>query len=189
MNRLLVIAAKLYNDPTGGGGTVVKNLIDTFIDDFKIDLVLYRTPVKDIFKHKNLRTYFHPILFRDDDKFERRILNYEKNLEVLIKEHDLREYHRIIVVHISKMFGFERLESKYLKKTVLFPMYLTPSYMRSDECVLLEYTTLEHRALCSAALIITPSDSEKSDIVNYYSINESKVKVIDRGVNEIFFSQ
>lgn len=189
MDKLLIVAAKLYNDPTGGGGTVVKNLIDTFIDNFKIDLVLYRTPTHDFYKHKNLKTYFHPILYRHDDKFERRILNYKYNFDYLINQYDLSAYKKIIIIHTSKMFGLENLDMDILSKTVLFPMYLSPSYKRSNECVPLKYTELEQKVLNAAFKIVTPSESEKNDLINFYNIDSKKVEVINRGVNEVFFSQ
>ncbi|MBU1144228.1 MAG: glycosyltransferase family 4 protein [Firmicutes bacterium] len=188
MDKILIIAAKLYNDPTGGGGTVVKNLIDMFIESFEIDLVLYRTPTENIYQHKQLKTYFHPVSYRHDNKFERRILNYRINLELLTNKYDFNVYRKIIIVHISKMFGFETLEEKYLSKMILFPMYLTPSYKRSNEIVPLEYIDLEQKALNAVSKIITPSESEKNDLVSFYHINAEKIEVIHRGVNEVFFS-
>jgi glycosyltransferase involved in cell wall biosynthesis len=189
MDKLLIVAAKLYNDPTGGGGTVVKNLIDLFIDDFEIDLVLYRTPTNDFYKHNNLKTNFHPIYYRDYNKFTRRILNYEYNFKYLNGQYNLDLYRKIIIIHTSKMFGLEKLAQKHLKKIVLFPMYLSPAYRRSNETVPPDYTELEQKALNSANYIITPSESEKNDIVNYYNIEEGKLEVVNRGVNEVFFNQ
>jgi glycosyltransferase involved in cell wall biosynthesis len=189
MDKLLIIAAKFYNDPTGGGGTVVKNLIDIFIEDFEIDLVLYRTPINDYYTHENLKTHFHPVFYKRKNKFVRRIINYQYNLDYLIDEYNMDAYIKIIVIHVSKMFGFEKLDDKHLRKTVLFPMFLSPSYRRSNENVPSKYVSLEQKALNSAGKIITPSISEKSDMINFYNIDENKLEVVRRGVNELFFQQ
>lgn len=186
MDKLLIVAAKLYNDPTGGGGTVIKHLIDTFIDEYKIDLVEYRTPIEPIFTHKNLTTYFSPILHRSTNKFKRRIINASYCLNYLISHFDLKSYKKIIIVHASKMFGFESLEQEILDRTILFPMYLTPSYLRSNEEVPQEYSLLEKTSLNAASHIITPSQSEKDDLINYYGVDESKITLIERGIDDVF---
>ena len=189
MDKILIVAAKIYNDPTGGGGTVVKNLIDTFVEDYKIDLLLYRTPINDVFKHPNLNTQFYPILHRSQNKFERRLLNYVNNFKYLISNYDLKSYEKIIIVHISKMFGFEILDDEILNKTILFPMYLSPSYKRSNESVPDDYVTLEIKALKAVKKIITPSQSEKEDLVSFFNIDCEKINVINRGVSEFFFKK
>jgi len=189
MDKILIVAAKIYNDPTGGGGTVVKNLIDTFVEDYKIDLLLYRTPISDVFKHKNLNTQFRPILFRNPNKFERRILNYANNLDYLKSEYNLKSYKKIIIVHISKMFGFEKLDDEILNKTILFPMYLSPAYKRSNESVPINYTALEYKTLKSIKKIITPSQSEKDDLINLYNVDCKKINIINRGVSEFFLKK
>ncbi len=189
MKKILIIAAKLYNDPTGGGGTVLKTLIDTLIDDYQLDLILYRTPVKDYYQHPQLKTYFHPIKFRSLNKFERRIKNIEWNMQYLNDNHDLYSYEKIIIVHISKLFGFEILSKDILAKTIIFPMYLTPSYKRSNEVVSDAYFDAEKRVLGLVGKIITPSLSEKEDLLQFYQVDESKIKVIPRGIDNVFLNE
>lgn len=189
MKKILIVAAKLYNDPTGGGGTVVKTLIDTLINDYHIDLVLYRTAMTDYYQHENLNTYFHPIKFRSTNKFERRVRNIEWNIEYLLDSHDLYSYEKIIIVHTSKLFGFEILSKAILEKTIVFPMYLTPSYKRSNEIVSDGYYQAEIRALELVGKIITPSISEKDDLLQFYQVDVSKIKVIPRGIDNVFLSE
>ena len=94
-----------------------------------------------------------------------------------------------MVIHASKMFGFEILDSRILKKTILFPMFLSPSYCRSGESVPKEYTELEKSALKCVGQIITPSQSEKEDISHNYQVNPQKIHIIPRGVDDAFFSE
>ena len=187
MNKILIIAAKFYNDPTGGGGTLVKQLIDTLIEDHRVDLVLFRSRVENYYKHKNLGTHFNPVKERTNNKFLRRISNYEHNIQYLEKNFNLSSYKRILVVHVSKMFGFEKFNSNIKSKIILFPMYLSMSYERSKELVPNEYKILESSALKIANRIITPSLSERSDLTQNYKISASKVRVISRGVDEFFY--
>ena len=60
-------------------------------------------------------------------------------------------------------------------------MYLSPSYKRSGEYPPDEYIAEECSALCSAGKILTPSDSEKQDMIRVFGIDENKIKVIPRG--------
>jgi len=41
--------------------------------------------------------------------------------------------------------------------------------------------------LDAVSKIITPSQSEKDDLVNFYNTDSNKIEVINRGVNEVFF--
>jgi glycosyltransferase involved in cell wall biosynthesis len=60
-------------------------------------------------------------------------------------------------------------------------MYLSKSYERSGELVPKEYIDNEKQVLHSSNKILTPSDSEKQDMIDFFGVDSEKIKVIPRG--------
>ena len=96
-------------------------------------------------------------------------------------------YDKIIVVHVFHAFGLCKLEDgPILNKMVIFPMFLTPSYLLCHEVVPPVYTELEMTVLNRVGKIITPSHFEREQLIGYYRVDPSKVIVIPRYVNDVF---
>ncbi len=124
---------------------------------------------------------FHTNKVRHENKFIRRLKNTDWNSNYLSQL--CVKYDKIIIIHCCKAFGLENLPKKILDKFILFPMYLTSSYVRSNEIVPIEYTDYEHKILSKNIKIITPSEAEKKDIIIDYGVAEQNISVIPRAIN------
>ncbi len=182
LKKVLVFTGKFpsFGDDTDGGSILIYSLIQALKTNCILDVIFTRTPRKGFEVIEGVRkvsfeTYEHHL----SDKFARRLANKEQLFSRLRKE--IAAYDTVIITHCSKAFGIERLSAEERSKIVLFPMYLSPSYKRSGEYPPDEYIAEECSALCSAGKILTPSDSEKHDMVRVFGIDENKIKVIPRG--------
>lgn len=121
------------------------------------------------------------------NRFEKRLANAGFIAEkIKAVEHD---FTHICFIHISMQFGLVscRLSSKI--KIVTFPMFLSPSYQISGEVVPLDYIAAEKEALKLSECVLTPSHLEKKQLVNHYQLDQKKIKVIPRGINECYIAQ
>ena len=182
LKKVLLFTGKFpsFGDDTDGGSILIYSLIQALKNNCILDVIFTRTPRKGFEVIEGVRkvsfeTYEHHL----SDKFARRLANKEQLFSRLRKE--IAAYDTVIITHCSKAFGIERLSAEERSKIVLFPMYLSPSYKRSGEYPPDEYITEECSALCSAGKILTPSDSEKQDMIRVFGIDENKIKVIPRG--------
>ena len=182
LKKVLLFTGKFpsFGDDTDGGSILIYSLIQALKNNCILDVIFTRTPRKEFEVIEGVRkvsfeTYEHHL----SDKFTRRLVNKEQLFSRLKKE--IAAYDTVIITHCSKAFGIERLSTEERSKIVLFPMYLSPSYKRSGEYPPDEYIAEECSALCSAGKILTPSDSEKQDMVRVFGIDENKIKVIPRG--------
>jgi glycosyltransferase involved in cell wall biosynthesis len=182
--KVLLITGK-FPDVTSdidGGSIMVSHLIDALHDNCILDVVFTRTSnasFKTIDGVKN--TFFHTNKTRNENKFLRRLANFEWNSKMFLKL--IPQYDKVIIIHCSKAFGLENLSEELLSKVILFPMYLTSSYLRSNELVPSKYSEAEQKILSKISKIITPSQSEKEDIIKDYRVAESKIIVIPRAIN------
>lgn len=182
--KVLLITGK-FPDVTSdidGGSIMVSHLIDALHDNCILDVVFTRTYNASFKTIEGVRnTFFHTNKTRNENKFLRRLANLEWNSTKFLKL--IPQYDKVIIIHCSKAFGLENLSEELLNKVILFPMYLTSSYLRSNELVPSKYTEAEQKILSKISKIITPSQSEKEDLVKDYSVGESKIIVIPRAVN------
>ena len=182
LKKVLLFTGKFpsFGDDTDGGSILIYSLIQALKNNCILDVIFTRTPRKGFEVIEGVRkvsfeTYEHHL----SDKFTRRLANKEQLFSRLRKE--IAAYDTVIITHCSKAFGIERLSAEGRNKIILFPMYLSPSYKRSGEYPPDEYIAEECSALCSAGKILTPSDSEKQDMIRVFGIDENKIKVIPRG--------
>lgn len=182
--KVLLITGK-FPDVTSdidGGSIMVSHLIDALHDNCILDVLFTRTYNASFRKINGVRNiFFHTNKTRNDNKFFRRLANVEWNSTLFLNH--IPQYDKVIIIHCSKAFGLENLSEELLNKVVLFPMYLTSSYIRSNEVVPSKYTEAEQKILPKIAKIITPSQSEKKDLIKDYRVSESKIIVIPRAVN------
>jgi glycosyltransferase involved in cell wall biosynthesis len=124
-------------------------------------------------------SYRYPHLL--ENRFERRLSNgpfiAEKVREVA---HD---FTHVIFVHISMQFGLLDRPLPDGTEVWTFPMFLTPSYRASGECVSDAYFAAERAALLHSTHILTPSHLEKNQLISLYGVPEKKVRVVPRGVD------
>ena len=121
---------------------------------------------------------------KNSNRFLRRIANADFIADTILKIAD--NYTDFIFIHISMVFGFQNRKPSG-KTFWVFPMFLTPSYIQSNENPPNEYSDMEFQALELADRIISPSYYEREQITKYYSIPIDKIKVIPRGINMDIF--
>jgi glycosyltransferase involved in cell wall biosynthesis len=114
------------------------------------------------------------------DRFERR-LQHAAFVADLIAHHG-ESYDKVILVHASLAFGLPEGGIPGVQ-TLLFPMFLTPSYQASGERVPAAYTAAERRALGRVDRILTPSHLERRQLVEQYGVDSDRVRVVPRGVD------
>ena len=66
---------------------------------------------------------------------------------------------------------------------------MSSSYLRSNEFVPSKYTEAEQKIVSKISKIITPSQSEKEDIIKDYAVSENKIIIIPRAVNAFINSK
>ncbi len=100
------------------------------------------------------------------------------------------KYDKIIILHVFHCFDIcNHLTEEQLKKIVLFPMFLSTSYLKSNENVPTEYINLEKNVLKKVCFIITPSLFEAGILMRDYDVVSKSVTVIPRYINPIFESR
>ena len=168
-----------YGFDIDGGSILARQLINSL--KIRCNLTVF-------FIRKNKETFFDCdvcevgyVEYKDpwNNKFIRRLENLDTNFEALNKYSD---YDVIIAGHISKFFGMDRCNIEFWKKTIIFPMFCTSSYIRAGENVPPEYTEQEQIVIDNVAKVITPSNDEKNDLIRDYNCDESKISVINRGI-------
>ena len=113
-----------------------------------------------------------------------------KNIALLVAQRvkDLIDlYDKIIVVHtFNALFFHELLSEQDFSKIILFPMFLSPSYEKSNEKVPEWYKKSERLILSDIKNIITPSEFEKKQLLDVFQVNENYINVIPRMVSSHF---
>lgn len=188
MKKILLYIGRIYSERDeeniDGGSIVFKQLIETLSNCSVLDVAFIRENRSEIISNKNIRNiYYYDYLKSGKYKFESRLLNFVTNKEALKKYDD---YDIIIGIHISHFFGLDDFPLEFWKKTIIFPMFLTPSYQRSNENVPIEYFNEEKKVLEKVSKIITPSITEKNDLINVYGIKQNKISIVPRGINPCF---
>ena len=190
IENILLVTGK-FPDVTSdidGGSIMVSHIIEALFEECNLDVLFTRTYNTKFEKIEGVRKVtFHTNKIKNNNKFQRRLANKDWNsmeISQLIPQYD-----KVVIIHCSKAFGLEGLSKELLDKIILFPMYLTSSYKRSNEIVPVKYTDAEQKVLTKIKKIITPSKSEKNDIVNDYGVSENCVTVIPRAVNSYIESR
>lgn len=183
--RILLYLGKFpgYGFDIDGGSILASQLIDTLKKRAILDVVFIRKNKEVLIDPEINSIRYVEYIDAFNNKFVRRLKNLTTN-QIAIG--DYTHYDIIITAHISKFFGMEAAPSDFWDKTVLFPMFLTPSYKRAGEQVPTVYTEHERDVLKKVRKIITPSFAEKYDLIDYYGIDSNKISVIYRGINPAF---
>ena len=192
--KILLITSKwpdARHEIDGGGMTAI-NICETLKGTSLIDLLLPET-YKDITIHDVNNVYHYRVnlddwsIFNGPDRFRTRIKASISIKEIV--ERYVEYYDNIIILHVFHAFNIcNSFPDNYLKKIILFPMLLSPSYVASQESVPIEYIELEKNTLNRVGFIITPSIYEKNLLMSEYHVIPSKIKVIPRFSNQLFFS-
>jgi glycosyltransferase involved in cell wall biosynthesis len=184
VENILVVTGKFpeVTSDTDGGTVMVNHLIEALRDKCTLDILFTRTFNANFKNIEGVRkVIFHTNKIRNNKKFIRRLANIEWNC-IEISEL-IPQYDKVVIIHCSKAFGLENLPEELLDKVILFPMYLSSSYKRSNEIVPVEYTEAEKKILPKIKKIVSPSQSEKKDIIIDYGVPEERIIIIPRAVN------
>jgi len=188
--KILLITGK-FPDVTSdidGGSIMVSHLIEALKGKCTLDVLFTRKYNTNFINLEGVtNVIFLTNKFRNTNKFLRRLANIEWNSIEISKL--IPFYDRVIIIHCSKAFGLENLSIESLCKIILFPMFLTSSYKRSNEIVPCEYTEREQKILNKITKIITPSQSEKNDIKIDYDVSDNRIIVIPRAINSLIKSK
>ena len=179
--KVLLYLGKFPNDKDDldGGSQLAYQLINTLKMKSILDVAFIRKQ-NQIFESSNInKVFYYKYKNPNDNKFFRRLINIETNRKVFENHY---KYDLIIAAHCSKLFGLGE-NTDIMNKSVIFPMFLTHSYLRAREEVPQEYTEQEDKILKEVSQIITPSEEEKNDIILEYGISNEKICVIPRGIN------
>ena len=182
LKKVLLFTGKFpsFGDDTDGGSILIYSLIQALKDNCILDIIFTRTPRTEFTTIDGVRSVsFETYKHHPDDKFTRRLVNKDQLFSRLKTE--IHSYDTVIITHCSKAFGIEELTAEERNKIILFPMYLSPSYERSGEIPPKQYIDEERSALLAVGKILTPSDSEKQDMIRFFGIDCNKIKVIPRG--------
>jgi glycosyltransferase involved in cell wall biosynthesis len=184
VENILLITGKFpgVTSDIDGGSIMVSHLIEALREKCSLDVLFTRTynPEFKIIEGVS-KVIFHTNKIRNSNKFIRRLENIEWNCNEFSQL--IPQYDKVVIIHCSKAFGLENLPEELLDKVILFPMYLTSSYKRSNEIVPDEYSQAEKKIVPKIKTIVSPSQSEKSDIINDYGVPEKRIIVIPRAVN------
>ncbi len=182
MKKVLLFTGKFpaIGEDSDGGSILINTLIETLKSRTCLDVAFTRTRRSDVEEIDGVnKVFFETYKVRNDNKFIRRLLNKNQLFNFISKKIDY--YDMVIITHCSKVFGIEKLTFEQRQKIVLFPMFLSVSYRRSGEFPPDEYIEAEKKALNAVGKIMTPSDSEKQDLIDFFGVDEQKITVVPRG--------
>ena len=182
LKKVLLFTGKFpsFGNDTDGGSILIHSLISALKHLCVLDVIFTRTPCEAFFHIEGVRNVsFETYEKHSKNKFERRLTNKKQLLSRLQKE--IATYDIVIITHCSKAFGISELTEEERRKIILFPMYLSSSYKRSGESVPDDYLKEEQLVLRFVYKILTPSNSEKEDMVRFYGVEPEKIVVIPRG--------
>ncbi len=174
--RLLLVTEKC--DPTAeqrdGGARLVVSLREAFGD--AVDVLQFDTEALEPGTGTRWRRRY-PI--SSGDRFQRRLANADYIAQQVRAVAE--GFTHVLFVHVSMQFGFGD-EPLHGVRTWTFPMFLTPSYEASGECVPAAYTAMERRVLATTDRVLTPSRLERRQLIESYGVPESQIRVVPRGV-------
>lgn len=187
--RVLLITSKWNSTSYGidGGSMTATDVAESLSGKVELD-ILTSKHFSDLIPSKyynKLYTYDLSDKSEYSNKFElRKSISYA----VALKLRNLKEYYdRIVVIHIFHALYFNEvlLPSDY-RKIVLFPMFLSPSYGKSNEKVPDWYLEMEQNIIPITENIITPSVFEKKQLIKDFKAKGKNIHVIPRMVSSLF---
>ena len=198
MKKVLYVTGKLpyteYN--IDGGNKTTEEFIRLLQGTYDLDVLFFTREKK---KKKGIRLVHGSIIWKnismedfetyganDGSKFLVRMRNAERTSVELLKLYN--QYDVVIVQHVIYLFGIP-YESPLWSKTVLLPMFSGISYKLSGDYVPDEYIVEERMIYNQVKTIISPSSSEKEQLVKMYDVNEDKIVVVHRVVESFSFAR
>ena len=119
--------------------------------------------------------------FDEQNRFKRRLANAHFIAEKIKAVEN--SFTHVVFIHISMQFGLVSLPLREDVEIWTFPMFLTPSYQASGEIVPHDYTAMEKLALAHSKIILSPSQFERRQLTQFYSIAEERIHVVPRGID------
>ncbi|MBK8262666.1 MAG: glycosyltransferase [Nannocystis sp.] len=180
--RFLVVTEKCNPavELRDGGARLVTSLRRSFGDD--LDVMHFDEGDASSAGDARWRNRYEP---EAGDRFERRLARAGFIADRIHQV--VHHYTHVLFVHVSMAFGLARRPLTGVE-TCMFPMFLTPSYVASGECVPAAYTAMERAALTMMDRVLTPSHLERHQIVDFYGLPPGRVRVVPRGVDRELMS-
>ncbi|MBF05399.1 hypothetical protein CL644_01690 [bacterium] len=138
-------------------------------------------------KNNSNQTIYFPLsiqhqnrgIISQEDYFYRRI-DISKACVDYFSDKKLFDYDAVFILHCANAFGITEKDLLPFERTVLFPMMTTMHYKKFTT-VPSEYEQLERATLSKMQHISTPSDEEADVLLNFFSLEPSRVFKTNRG--------
>lgn len=189
MSNICLITSKNidFNNDIDGANILINQLIKKFNIIANIDILIFNNErIKNCDKNINelkkagaRNVHLHYLNNICKNKFDDRLNTFNEKISVITNIHS--KYDKIMVIHISNIFGIENLSKEIRNKIILFPMFLGLSYKYSNEFINELYIKREKLVFENINKILTPSNSEKKQMIEEYNVLNSKITVIPRG--------
>jgi len=187
--QVLIATSKSYQfaGDQDGGSILIHQLVSYAPAWFKtVDLLLLRAVDPACDAPPGIRKLdFLDLPGQDGDKFSSRIAGAQAFVDYLNAHGD--DYDLIVISHVSNVFGLWQVRETIRRKIVLYPMFTGLSYRLAKENVPDLYIEMERRALALCPTILTPSATEKRQLVDGYHVDPHCIEVIPRGIDRHLF--
>lgn len=182
MKKILYYLGKVpaMGNDVDGGSILSKQLIDTLKEVSELDVIFRRTSEAYYTDDKIRNIEYIEEKQESDNKFCQRVMQSKLN-RLALKEY--KKYDVVIVQHASLLFGTAEFGDEFWNKTILFPMFLTHSYEKSNETIPQDYIQEENDVMNMVKHIITPSILEKEQILKLYK-GDKNITVLPRGITK-----
>ncbi len=189
--KLLIVTSKCPDvQPDFDGGSILINQLLKFVNNNfdKMDIIYLRN-TNCSHSHKNInKIETIPQTTKQKNKFLQRIDNAHNTFNIIQKKSTI--YDKIIITHISNAFYLEKLDNEQLQKIIIFPMFMSNSYIKSNEIVPIRYINMEKKVFTKDIKIITPSLEEKQQLISSFGAKKENITVIPRGFDlNVFYKK
>lgn len=189
LNKVLIATSKSHQfaGDQDGGAILIHQLVNHAPAWFQtVDLLLLREFDPACKKPRGIRklAFLHSG-GQAGDKFRSRIAGAQPFVDYLNAHGD--DYDLIVISHVSNAFGLWQVRETIRQRIILYPMFTGLSYKLAKENVPDAYMEMERRALAACASILTPSETEKRQLVEGYQVDPGRIEVIPRGIDRLVF--
>jgi len=190
LESVLIAASKspAFADDQDGGSILIRQLVrhaPAWAN--AVDLMLFRAADPAMVVPAGIRNMgFLRTGTMHEDKFAARLDGWQPFVDHLNAVGEC--YELIVITHVSNAFGLWNVRESVRRRILLYPMFTGLSYRLAGEWVPDAYLDMEQRALAACPRILTPSTTEKSQLVEGYRVDAKRIEVIPRGIDHTVFA-